>query len=148
VTRAARLAVLLLVACGGGPLGPFHDGRLSGEPASAPVADWSFANERSTLALEIDPDAPYSVNVYFVAEGPNLWTATILRGASEWAARLAADGRARVRVGAVIYPCRAVRVSDAAEADHVAALYRAKYAITPDVGSDSRAIVFRLESQP
>jgi len=142
LTRGTLLAALVALGCFG-PLGPFPDGRLSGRVVTAPVDEWPCAANR-VLELETDPIAPVSVNVHFVSEGSRLWVATVLGGSSDWARRALADPRVRVRLGDGVYERRAVRVTERSEIEHVAALYREKYTITPDVADDG-ALVFRLE---
>jgi hypothetical protein len=142
VTRAALLAALEALACFG-PLGPFPGGHLSGRVVSAPVDPWPHAGDR-VLELESDPSDPDSVNVHFVSEGPRLWVGTIIFGSSLWGHRVVADPRVRVRLGDDIYELRAVRVTERSEMEHVAALYREKYTVTPDVADDG-GIIFRLE---
>jgi hypothetical protein len=143
VTRVALVAVVAALACTG-PVGPFPDGPLAGEVVSGPVTDWPFAQER-ILELETNSDDPYSVNVHFVADGPLLWVATVLGDSSGWGARISADGRVRVREGRRVWERRAVRVTDAAEIARVAALYREKYVLTPEISDDEGTLVFRLD---
>jgi len=126
------------------PFGPFAGGHLPGPVTAGPIQDWSFAT-MSTLQLETRPDDPRSLNLHFVEEGPRLWTATILGDASEWARDVLADGRVRVRVGDRIYERQAVRVSDAAEIQRVADLYREKYTVVFDVAARDTTLVFRLD---
>src|SRR5258705_13626400 len=144
MTRGTLLAALVALGCFG-PLGPFPDGRLSGRVVTAPVDEWPCAASR-VLELETDPIAPLSVNVHFVTEGSRLWVATVIRG-SDWARRALADPRVRVRLGDGVYERRAVRVTERSEIEHVAALYREKYTLTPDVADDG-ALVLRLEPRP
>ena len=143
MTRIALLAAAAALACTG-PVGPFPDGHLAGHVATAPVTEWPFADAR-ILELETSPDDAYSVNVHFVAEGPQLWVATVLGDSSGWASRLLADGRVRVRAGREVWERRALRVTDAAEIARVEALYREKYVLSPEISDDDGTLVFRLE---
>jgi hypothetical protein len=72
--RLAGIALAALaLACG--PMGPLSGGKLDGERVTTPVGDWSFSDASDTVALETNPDDPYSVNVWFVRRG-----ATVDRG--------------------------------------------------------------------
>ena len=141
--RVVLCATALFAAACGGPVGPFPGGRLDGALATAPIDDWSFARNW-TLSIETDPDAPRSVNVHFVTDGPRLWVATVLGGTSSWARRTLADGRVRVRISGAVYERQAVAVGDRSEIEHVAALYREKYTLTPDVTGEG-TLIFRLD---
>lgn len=130
MTRAVLLsaaAALCLVACGAvGPLGWMPGGRLDGETVTAPVDDWSFTHDVKKVQVETNPDDPYSVNVWCVAKGPNLWV-TAGSHSSEWAKKALGDPRVRVRVGDKLYERRAVPVTDPAEVELVLSLYEEKY---------------------
>ncbi len=116
--------LVLLVGCNG-PLGFIPGGRLAGPEERA--SDWAFAGDFENLELETSPDDPYSVRVNFVLRDGRLYVdPTPERG---WGARLAADGRVRVRFDQVIYPATAVAVDDAAELE----------------GFEADRMVFRLE---
>ena len=143
-----RLALLLaaLVAAGcGGPLGWIPGGKLDGEPVEAPVDDWAFASKTENLQLETDPADPYSVNIWFVTEGPKLWVFAGGGESSTWAKHLLADPRALVRIDDKLYPRKAVRVTDPAEIVHVEELYLDKYDYTRDPKGVFGPVEFRLD---
>ncbi len=124
---AAAAAALLFAACAAvGPIGCLHGGRLDGETVVAPVEDWSFTHDVQKIQVETHPDDPYSVNVWCVAKGPNLWV-TAGSHSSEWAQNALADPRVRVRVGDKLYERRAVPVTDPTEVELVLSLYEEKY---------------------
>ena len=118
----AVAAGLVLAACGG-PLGPIAGGELAGVEAEPP-AEWGSVPE--TIQLEVRPTAPYSVNVWSVAIGANLYVAHGPE-VSTWSTRLQADPRARVRIGDTLYALEAVVVEEAAERGQVVDAYVAKY---------------------
>jgi len=128
VTRFALAAAALLVAACSmmQPIGWMHGGRLEGETVAAPVDDWSFTRDVQKIQVETNPESPYSVNVWCVAKGPNLWV-TAGSHSSDWAQNALADPRVRVRVAGKIYERRAVPVTDPAEVELVLRLYEEKY---------------------
>ena len=145
MTRAALAAAVLLAACGaGGPVGWMHGGKLDGQVVAAPVDDWAFTRGVETIQLETRPDEPYSVNVWCVAKGPNLWISAGSES-NTWAKNLVADPRARVRVGDKVYERAAVPVTDPAEVELVLALYAEKYDTQPKPNGLMTTQQFRLD---
>jgi len=143
VTRAALLAVALLVGACATPVFTIPGGRLGGPVVTAAVDDWGFTRDVETIQLETRPDDPYSVNVWCAGKGPALWVAAGSES-NTWARNLVADPRARVRVGEErVYELQAVRVTDPAEVELVMSLYEAKYDWKPD--PDAPRTVFRLD---
>lgn len=144
--RLARVlaACAALAACGG-PLGWVPGGKLDGEPVDAPVGDWAFTAKVEKLQLETDPADPYSVNVWFVTEGPRLWVFSGEGESSTWAKNLFADPRAVVRIEGKLYPRIAARVTDPAEIARVQQLYLAKYGYTRDVHGFLHPVIIRLD---
>lgn len=100
------LAATSAIACGG-PFLVLPGGRLSGPEAPAPQP-WT-ASDGGVLALETDPDDPYSVHVnYTVRDGAiHIDPAPGRR----WLEALRADPRVRIRIDGRVYPMRAVLVS-------------------------------------
>jgi len=145
VTRALALAALVgaLLACE--PMGPIPGGRLSGEVVAAPVDDWSFASAAETLQLETRPGDPYSVNVWFVSQGPRLWVAAGGGDTSRWAAYIIADPRVRLGIDDKLYERKAERVTDPSEIDGVVVLYKTKYDYERDPKEDGQAVLFRMD---
>lgn len=113
---------LALTACGG-PVGPLAGGELSGAEA-APPAQWPSVPE--TVQLEVRPAAPYSVNVWSVGIGANLYVAHGPDG-STWGSHLRVDNRVRVRIAGTVYALAAAIVEDAVEREQVVDAYLAKY---------------------
>ena len=75
MTRSERMATgviatvgLVIVTGCGGPFAVLPGGALRGDVESPP-SDWSFARSIETAQLETRPDAPHSVNVWFVSLG-------------------------------------------------------------------------------
>ena len=125
----AVAAGLVLAACGG-PLGPIAGGELAGVEAEPPAL-WGSVPE--TIQLEVRPTDPYSVNVWGVGIGANLYVAHGPE-VSTWGTRLQADPRARVRIGDTVYALEAVVVEEAAEHGRVVDAYVAKYGADVEEG--------------
>ncbi|MGH7289964.1 MAG: nitroreductase/quinone reductase family protein [Myxococcota bacterium] len=139
----ASLVAFALLACG--PHGPLPGGRLSGEVAAAPVDDWAFAQKVETIAIETRPDDPYSVNVWFVSQGPRLWVAAAGGVESKWAKNLTADPRVCLSIDGKLYERKAVRVTEQAELDEALVLYQTKYDYQRDPKDEGKAVLFRMD---
>lgn len=146
-TRRVRVvwsAVLVLAACSE-PFGPFSGGELTGRRA-APPARWSDVPD--VVQLEVRPSDPYSVNVWSVGIGADLYVAT--REEGDWVAHLQSDAGVRLRMDGAVYALRAAAVRDAAERRRVVEAYLRKYAVDEDDGFIQRArrrrFVERLDS--
>ncbi len=143
--RALALAALSACALACGPIGPIPGGRLSGVLVSTPVEDWAFASKAETIQLETRPDDPYSVNVWFVSQGPRLWVASGGGETSGWARNAIADPRVRLRIDGKLFERRAVRVGEQAEIDEALVLYQTKYDYQRDADDESAAVLFRMD---
>lgn len=147
MTRVLAFVGLVSLALACRPIGPIPGGRLSGEIVTDPVADWSFASEAETLQLETRPDDPYSVNVWFVAQGSSLWVAAGGGEKSRWVQNAGGDSRVRLRIDGKIYERMAVRVSEQTDLDAIVALYGTKYQYERDPEDEARAVVFRMDAR-
>jgi hypothetical protein len=145
VKRRLALVALLATLVGCEPMGPIPGGRLSGEVVATPVDDWAFAGGEETLQLETRPDDPYSVNVWFVAQGPRLWVASVGGDVSGWGETMIADPRVRLRIDGKLYERKAARVTEQAEIDEVVVLYKTKYDYERDPKEDGQAVLFRMD---
>jgi hypothetical protein len=149
-TRAARarigLAVvgMALLACD--PIGPIAGGRLSGEPASGPVSDWSFVEPARTIQIETRPDDPHSVTVWCVAHQGRLYIPSRHPERKRWVKNLLETPRVRVRVDGRLYDGVAVRVTDATELEGVVPALLRKYEIEPREAEKERDVwIFRID---
>jgi len=145
------LALATGVACGG-PLGPLSGGRLSGDPGPGVVTDWSFAEGIETAQLETRPADPYSVNIWFAAQGDRLYVpSSMILGPKvpterSWVAHVQADPAVRIRLDGTVYGRTAVRVEDADEFEAARAALEAKYEIAPEDRDPEREVwIYRLE---
>ncbi|NNL64997.1 MAG: hypothetical protein HKP30_02015, partial [Myxococcales bacterium] len=115
--RFASLVGVVLVALAigcGGPFLVFPGGALRGEPATAPVTNWSFVSDRF-VDLETRPDDPYSVELNYVVRDGALYIDPA--EGKRWLDHIRADPRVKVRFGGVVYPLRAVLVGRPGELD-------------------------------
>jgi hypothetical protein len=136
---------VLAAATACGPTFFMHGGRLDGESVAAPVDDWSFTDSVRRIQVETNPNDPYSVNAWCVAQGPHLWITAGGGEGSTWGKNLLDDARLRIRVQQKLYERRAVRVSDPGEIALVRGLYAAKYHPLFDLTQREHAIFFRLD---
>ncbi len=143
-----RPALLLAVAVAGsgtgcdGPLFLLPGGALEGRQAPAPQS-WSFTDAVKTVQLETDPAEPYSVNIWVIALGENLY---VHAGAnrSTWVENMEADPYVRLRVDDAIYDLVAARVETQEEFDRFSDAYERKYGRRPRNGNVAEAYLFRL----
>jgi hypothetical protein len=106
-------------------------------------ADWSFADEISTIQLETRPEDPYSVNIWAVGMGDQLY---VHAGASRatWVEHMEADPLVRAQVGDRLFALRAVRVESAEEFARFAAVYKEKYGNRPRNENIAEIYLYRL----
>ena len=143
----SRLLIIpLLAACLAGcsePFIVFAGGELSGEPG-APPDDWSLLRDEETFQLETRPADPYSVNIWAVGIGPDVYIGTG-PGGTRWSAYIEDDPQVRLRVGTTVYPLLAAPVTDSQERRRVARAYGEKYDMDRDQNWLEDALVYRLD---
>jgi hypothetical protein len=137
-------ALVLATGLGCDPFFTFSGGALSGEVKPVP-ADWAFTDEVDTIQLETRPDDPYSVNVWGVAVGNDIYVA----GAAgrTWAGYIAADPDVRLRVGDDIYELRAEQTEDPAELEAFLVAAKKKYDFELDPEDRYGATLYRLKAR-
>jgi hypothetical protein len=133
--RAACLSLLAIVCCSlllacGGPFLVIPGGALSGDVATEPVSDWSFASEYSFIDLEVRPSEPYSVELNYIVREGNLYIDP--KEGKRWFEYLREDPNVRVRFGDTVYPVIAVLVGNPGELE----------------GFDADRFIYRLDSRP
>ena len=144
--RIAVLAIaLLLTGSTAGCSGPtvlLPGGALDGATTPAP-SDWSFTDQVSTIQLETRPADPYSVNIWVIAMGANLY---VHAGAnrSTWVEHMEADPSVRLRVGDKIYELMAARVTEQGELDRFSDAYERKYDRRPRNEKIAEVYLYRL----
>jgi len=145
--RLERLFLLALIAfvAGCGPILVLPGGRLEGTVTDAP-ADWDFTADVSTVQLETRLDDPYSVNIWAVGLGPQLY---VHAGAnrSTWVENMEADPNVRLQVGEAIYELEASRVKAQDEFNGFSDAYEQKYGRRPRNEDVEEAYLFRLQAR-
>ena len=149
---AAGLAVVfaIVVATRDDPIGMMPGRALSGEVVTTPVSDWSFSDEHMLIAVETRPAAPHSVTTICFSHEGDLYVPADRGGSKTWTHFAVSDPRVRVKVGDLVYPVRATRVTDDSLRPALLASARAKYDFA---GGDEESSfedlwVFRMDSAP
>lgn len=135
-------AALLLSACAE-PFTVFAGGKLEG-PDADPPSDWAHLSHIDTVQLETRPVEPYSVNIWTVAIGPDVYVTTGEDG-TNWTEHIGENADVRLRIEHDVFPLRAVRILDPAERRRVSEAYVAKYGTDPDDSWVTRGQIFRLD---
>ena len=138
---ALTLALTFALGCSQ-PLGLAPGGALSGAVADAP-ASWDFTAAVNTVQLETLPAAPYSVNIWVIALGANLYVHAGTNRA-QWVENMEADARVRMRIGETIYALNAARVAAQKEFNRFSDAYEEKYGRRPRNENVEEAYLFRL----
>ena len=140
----ALLLTLPITGCGG-PFVLLPGGALEGTTAAIPDS-WSSTEAVKTVQLETRPADRYSVNIWVIALGGNLYVhAGANRGA--WVENIEADPNVRLRVNDSIYDLAASRVDDQKEFDSFSDAYETKYGRRPRNGNVAEAYLFRLRER-
>ncbi len=126
---ALALTILFLDTFGGyfldGPLGPIPGGRMEGTVERNPNPDWSVAGD--VIELEIRPEMPWSLSVWNVIDGGELYVPSAMGARRRWVKVALEDPRVRVRVDGKIYERRLVKVEDEALRTRLAKLLSERY---------------------
>ena len=142
------LAALLLtaaVAGCGGPCVLLPGGALDGTSVSVPES-WSFTDDVDTVQLETRPADPYSVNIWVIALGENLYVHAG-DNRSRWVENMEADASVRLRIDDSIYELLAARVEDQEEFDRFSDAYEQKYGRRPGNENVAEAYLFCLSAR-
>ncbi len=139
------LGLMLLGACSSDYL-PTSGGKLKGTLSAAPV-DWTQIAAVDIVQLETRPTDPYSVNLWVIGAGSNLY---VFAGANRanWIEHLEANPAARLRIGEAIFDLIAERVTDATEFKQFADAWEAKYGNRPRNENVTEAYLMRLYPNP
>lgn len=143
MNRYLLLCFLVCLAGCSEPFIVFAGGKLSGDEG-VPPDDWSALRSEETFQLETRPGDPYSVNIWAVGIGPDVYIGTGPDG-TNWSGYISEDPHVRLRVGNTVYALIARPVSDTAERRTVAHAYAEKYDMDQDENWLKDALVFRLD---
>jgi hypothetical protein len=152
VVVGVLVVAVLAAGLGCGPIGPFSGGRLSGDPGSSDITDWSQWSAEETIQLETNPSDPHSVTTWFAAIGPAFYVPTSMilgpdkPSEREWVANVEKDPRVRIRVAGLVYERTAVKLGAGAEYDAALAALDEKYDESPSDRDPEREIwIYRME---
>ena len=123
------IAFLFLGGCDK-PFGFIPGRELDGNEEPPPL-EWTEIDRIATVQLEFRPDKPYSINIWAVGIGQDMYIATGEDG-TKWTDYLQQTPLVRVRVSESIYPLNAVRIVDPAEHRSVTDAFVAKYNLDED----------------
>jgi hypothetical protein len=146
VKSAVVIALLSIASLGcGRPFVLLPGGKLEGEPVAIPES-WSFTDAVTTVQLETRPADPYSVNIWVIALGPNLYVHAGTNR-STWVENIEADPNVRLRVDHSIYELAAARVAAQDEFDRFSDAYEKKYGRRPRNENAGEAYLYRLAAR-
>ena len=144
-TLSIALALSLLTACE--PVDRRPGLWLSGEVETAPVSDWSFANDEREIFVETRTwyGIPHSVTTVVVAHNGTLYVPSVYFEGGEfpdarfWNRNVVRDPRVRLKIGDRIYERQAVLVEDAAEWNEVLAAFASRIPFWQDIANKPEA---------
>ncbi len=97
----------------GDPIGPIAGKQLAGTELPRPYS-WNICNNYDTVAVETNPDAPYSVTTWCVVVSGVLYIPSSDGASRTWTQNVIANPNIRIKIGERIYPAKATRVTDIA----------------------------------
>lgn len=141
--RVMSLVLLFLASGCSEPFIVMSGKGLSGTVTDAPPS-WSAFEDVDVVQLETRPSDPYSVNIWMVAIGKDIYVAT---GADDtnWSVNIAEDPDVRLRIKGDIFELEADKVTDDREHRAVAAAYVKKYDLDEEDNWVLHGQVFRLD---
>ena len=134
--------LLLLGLLAGCDLIPFSGGALSGN-LTEPPADWTDVARPEIIELETNPAEPYSVKLWIIDMGPDLYVHAGANRAT-WVEHIEQDPNVRLLIEESLYELRAERVESAEEFAAFAEVYELKYGNRPRNENVNEAYLFRL----
>jgi hypothetical protein len=143
-----RNAVVMLFSIGficacSAPVGPIAGGALEGEPANWPD-EWSFTDSTENVLLQTRPDDPYSVTIWTVTSGENIYVAAVDQK-SKWVKNIEQNPNVIISIEGKLYDARAIVVTGTEESKLVSQAYLEKYEFDSAESFDEEdGIVFRL----
>ncbi len=118
-------------------------GALTGD-VEDPPADWTPLNEIDVVQLETRPEDPYSVNVWMIARGRDIYVATG-KGETRWTRNIADNPDVRLRVDGKVYELEAYTVLDESEKIAIGEEYVKKYGVDDDDNWVDEGRLYRLD---
>lgn len=121
---------------------PFSGGAVVGDVVPVPES-WSDVAKTSIIQLETQPDDPYSVNLWTVEVGGNLYVFAGDNRAT-WVDHIDSNDRVRLQASNEVFILSAERVTDAAEFSAFAAAWAKKYGNRPQNERVDETYLYRL----
>jgi hypothetical protein len=143
VIRVMSLSLLFLLSGCSEPFIVMSGESLAGDVVDPPT-DWTPLNDVEIVQLETRPSDPYSVNIWMVGLGSDVYVAT---GSDDtnWTEYIDEDTDVRLRVEGRIYELEAFELTDNREKRTVAAAYVEKYGLDAEDNWVLDGQVFRLD---
>ncbi len=135
------LACTLAAAGCSDPFVTIPGGELSGQVLDPPEV---WADVPDTIQLETRSADPYSINIWSVGVGSDLYVATGAEGTS-WTEFIRQDANVRVRMGTGLYRLQATVVDESETRRQVARAYSDKYEVDPQDGWVAQGMIIRLD---
>ena len=139
--RAITLLIIGMLL-GGCDMIPFSSGELTGS-LKEPPADWTEVASKEVIELETNPAEPYSVKLWVIGMGPNLYVHAGANRAT-WVEHIEQNANVRLLIDDSLYELLAVRVESAEEFAAFAMVYEEKYGNRPRNENVDEAYLFRL----
>jgi hypothetical protein len=136
------LSLLFVSACS---YIPFSGDKLEGTLTPVPD-DWTDISRPEVIQLETQPSDPYSVKLWVIGLGPNLYVHAGANRAT-WVEHIEADPNVRILIGEALYNLRATRVVEPGEYELFATAYEAKYDRRPRNENVQEIYLFRLQAR-
>ena len=136
------MMIALTLAVSGCEYLPISGGQLDGEVAPLPDA-WSVVAAPDIIQLETNPSDPYSVNLWIIGDGADLY---VYAGANRatWVEHIEQDPRVRLGIDGQLFELRAERVHAADEFKSFSDKWEAKYGNRPRNEDVAESYLFRL----
>ena len=121
---------------------PFSAGGLTGKVVEAPD-NWTKIAQVDIAQLETQPADPYSVNLWIIGRGSNLY---VYAGdnRSTWVEHIEVNPNVRLQIEDTVYLLTAQRVTDAAEFERFAQAWDTKYGNRPGNENVAETYLMRL----
>jgi hypothetical protein len=114
---------------------------LPGQTQTPPL-NWTDVPD--VIQVETRPSDPYSINIWGVGIGRDLYIATSADGTA-WSEFIGIDSSVRARIGPLLYQLEATSVLDPNERADVATAYVSKYDLDSDDNWVATGLIFRLD---
>jgi hypothetical protein len=121
---------------------PISSGQLEGTVTPLPD-DWTAVAAPDIIQLETNPAEPYSVNLWIIGDGEDLYVHAGANRAA-WVEHIEQDPRVRLGIEGRLFELRAERVTSADEFRRFSDKWEAKYGSRPRNENVAEAYLFRL----